>query len=44
MIKRYDIRPRRKRLGQGNGVEPSDNENNGTMTGPIASAGAFDEK
>ena len=45
MIKRYDIRPRRKRMGQGNGTDPSDNETNGsTVDGPIAPAGAFDEK
>jgi DNA-binding NtrC family response regulator len=44
MIKRHDIRPRRKRMGQGNGVEPDADNGGSTIEGPIASAGAFDEK
>ena len=45
MIKRHEIRPRRKRVGQANGTEPPDSDSGGsTIAGPIASAGAFDEK
>jgi hypothetical protein len=45
MIKRHDIRPRRKRIGQGNGVDSTDGENGGsTIAGPIVPASAFDEK
>jgi hypothetical protein len=47
MIKRYDIRPRRKRQ-PGNGHESGDNggeaRRTGSLSTPLAPAGALEEK
>jgi two-component system response regulator PilR (NtrC family) len=42
MIKRYDIRPRRKR--QANGAEPAEAPAASAVVGPLTPAGAFEEK
>jgi two-component system response regulator PilR (NtrC family) len=42
MIKRYDIRPRRKRMGQG--LDSESESGGSSMDGPVASAGALEEK
>jgi len=45
MIKRYDIRPRRKRIGHANGSEPEESEGGAQpLAGPVAPAGALEEK
>jgi DNA-binding NtrC family response regulator len=47
MIKRYDIRPRRKRNGNGQqgGADATEPEGGGsTLAGPLSSATAFDDK
>jgi DNA-binding NtrC family response regulator len=52
MIKRYEIRPRRKRTGNGNGAQPASTATASTepqapspnVAGPIAPAAAFEEK
>jgi len=48
MIKRYEIRPRRKRTmnGNGNGVEPAapPREPPPAVAGPLTPAGALEEK
>ena len=45
MIKRYDIRPRRKRLTPSNGSDSSDPDNGGpSISGPVESAEALEDK
>jgi hypothetical protein len=49
MIKRHDIRPRRKRTGSGGGSDtggstPGDQESAEPIEGPLTPTGTFDDK
>jgi DNA-binding NtrC family response regulator len=44
MIKRYDIRPRRKRLVTSEGLDPDARRSPGEVAGPLTPAEALDEK